>query len=183
MPEKNIFQRLVEGAAAEGLDFLLIGGHAVNAHGYLRTTLDVDFLAPEPQRAAWNALLVGWGYHLFHERKSFSQYELPTREDFDVDAMFVDEATFAKLKTSGTRLPVGSTLMPVAGVLHLIALKLHATRTWERAVEGKDFYDIVNLIRINHIDPDSNNFREILDRYATDSIRQRLLSELRRKTD
>jgi len=67
--------------------------------------------------------------------------------------------------------------------LHLVALKLHATRTWERAVQGKDFYDILNLIRTSRMDTTSAEFREILDRYATPRIKERLLRDLAQGRD
>ena len=35
---------LVATAETEGLDSLLVGGNAVNLHGYVRTTFDVDLL-------------------------------------------------------------------------------------------------------------------------------------------
>ena len=95
----------------------------------------------------------------------------------DLDIMFVDDSTFGKLAVEREMLIVGGATLPVAGVLHLIALKLHATRTPTREIEGKDFYDIVNLMRVHQIDPASAEFTEILDRYATASIRQRLLDE------
>lgn len=41
-------------------------------------------------------------------------------------------------------------------------------------------YDILNLVRINHLDTDSPEFQEILNRYATTSIKERLLSDLKR---
>jgi hypothetical protein len=41
--EPDIFQLLVDAANAADLEFILIGGHAVNARGYARTTLDLDF--------------------------------------------------------------------------------------------------------------------------------------------
>jgi len=40
----NVFSIIEENARAANLDYLVIGGHAVNAHGYFRTTLDVDLL-------------------------------------------------------------------------------------------------------------------------------------------
>jgi hypothetical protein len=62
--------------------------------------------------------------------------------------------------------------------MHLIALKLHATRTWDRAVQGKDYYDILGLIRANHVDVKSPAFTEILQRNATPTIKERLLRDL-----
>lgn len=53
-------------------------------------------------------------------------------------------------------------------------------RTWTRAVQGRDYYDILNLIRINRIEPRASDFQEILDRYASATIRERLLRDLER---
>ena len=36
----NIFTRIASAASESDLNFLIVGGHAVNAHGYQRTTLD-----------------------------------------------------------------------------------------------------------------------------------------------
>ncbi|MEX1118113.1 MAG: hypothetical protein WEB60_04890 [Terrimicrobiaceae bacterium] len=38
----------------------------------------------------------------------------------------------------------------------------------------------LQLIRINHVKPDSPELQEILTRYATPSIKERLLSDLQR---
>jgi len=54
--------------------------------------------------------------------------------------------------------------MRAAGLLHLIALKLHATPTWDRAVQGKDHYDILALIRINGVKTSSPELLAILER-------------------
>lgn len=37
-------KRLATALAAEGVDYVLIGGHALNALGYLRATIDIDLL-------------------------------------------------------------------------------------------------------------------------------------------
>ena len=47
-------------------------------------------------------------------------------------------------------------------------------------MQGKDYYDILNLIRIHRIDIRASEFREILDRYASATIRERLLWDLER---
>lgn len=176
----TIFQTATRAAQAEGREFILIGGHAVNARGYERTTLDFDFLIPASDLPAWKNILSGLGYHLIHETKAFSQFEPVGGGGFRVDLMLVDDATFAKLLAGSEVRSYGGCEIRVAGVLHLIALKLHATRTWDRAVQGKDYYDIFNLIRINRIGADAPELQSILNRYATPSIRERLLSDLKR---
>ena len=175
----DVFQILQMAAESRGLDFLLIGGHAVNAHGYARTTLDVDLLARESQREEWKRCLAEVGYRLIHETTVFAQFDPVHPGEMNLDLMFVDEPTFAKLLAGKTSLPVGGSVLPVAGVLHLIALKLHALRSETRS-EGKDFYDVVNLMRLHQIDPTEASAHEILERYATTDLRQRLLAELAR---
>jgi len=176
----TIFQTATRAAQAEGREFLLIGGHAVNARGYERTTLDFDFLIPAADLPAWKKILSSLEYKPIRETKAFAQFEPVGGGGFRVDLMLVDDATFAKLLAGSEVRTYGGCDIRVAGALHLIALKLHATRTWDRAVEGKDYYDILNLIRVNRIDTDAPEFQSILNRYATPSIKERLLSDLRR---
>ena len=177
MPEPGIFQRIQEAAIAAGLDFLLIGDHAVNAYGYQRTTIDLDLLARENQRPTWKEMLGAQSYLLIHETPAFAQFDPSAIGEMSLDLMFVDDTTFQKLMAGKQVLPIGDVVFPVPGILHLIALKLHATRTVQRATSGKDFSDVVNLIRTNQIDVASAPFREILHRYASEPIQRRLLEE------
>ncbi len=149
----------------------------MNARGYARTTLDLDFLIVATTLPAWRTLLAQLGYSPIHEVEAFAQFK-PTAEDgFRIDLMLVESATFAKLAEGSEMLAYGQRVLRIAGVLHLIALKLHATRTWTRAVQGKDYYDILNRIRIHRIDTRSSAFQEVLDRYASQTMRERLLRD------
>jgi len=179
MPEfSNIYRTCVDAADRDGLPFLLIGGHAVNARGYQRTTLDLDFLIPVENLAAWQKVMEVAGYQMIHETRAFAQFDPVCGEGFRVDIMLVNSETFAKLFAGSDRIDYGGRRVQVVGVLHLIALKLHATRTWDRAVQGKDYYDILNLINVNRIDPNSPEFQTILKNYASASIQERLLRDL-----
>ena len=134
----ELIERLTSEAGKRGLEFLLIGGHAVNAHGYERTTLDFDFMVRAADLEVWKAVLSGLGYHPIHETKAFAQFEPVGGDGFRIDLMLVDAPTFVKLIAGSELVTYGGCRIRVAGVLHLIALKLHATRTWDRAVQGKD---------------------------------------------
>ena len=57
--------------------------------------------------------------------------------------MLVDDSTFSKLVAGSEMLQYDDRQVRVAGVLHLVALKLHATRGLRRAMQGKDYYDIL----------------------------------------
>lgn len=170
-------QQFLDRAAEAGLQTLLIGGHAVNLHGHSRTTLDVDFLIPREHLPEWKNLLEDLGYHCIRETKAFAQFE-GGPEDFRIDLMLVDDATFSKLRAGSVRARFADRETVLIGLLHLIALKLHATRTWSRAVQGKDYYDILALMKTNRVDAASREFLEILERYASPTIKERLLRDL-----
>jgi len=173
----DILEELTQAAPVHGLEFILIGGHAVNAHGYSRSTVDVDLLIAAETLTRWSSLLRERGYVPIHRTKAFAQFEPEVGEGFRVDLMLVDNGTYGKLREGSQMLRYARARLRVAGVLHLIALKLHALHQPERAADGKDFYDILNLVRKNRIDVSSVEFTGILDRYATESIRGRLERE------
>lgn len=73
--ERDIFQIGVDAAKAAGLEFLLIGGHAGNARGYERTTLDFDCLIAGHDLGAWSEILEGRDYRLITENiQAFAQF-------------------------------------------------------------------------------------------------------------
>lgn len=181
--ERDIFQTCVDAATAAGLDFLLIGGHAVNAHGFIRTTTDFDFLLASRDLRVWSEVLKAAGYTLVAPERpitSFAQFK--PREDggFRVDLMLVNDATFAKLLAGSEWREFGHRRVRLIGALHLIALRLHALREAHRVEAGVDYMDVAQLIRLKHIDIASDEFQEILNRYATPAIRERLLRDLGR---
>ncbi len=50
-------RRVAERLEAAGIEYAIIGGMAVNAHGYQRTTADVDFLFSADGLVAFRALV------------------------------------------------------------------------------------------------------------------------------
>lgn len=177
----DIFQICVDAADAAGCDFLLIGGHAVNAHGFIRTTTDFDFLLASRDLLSWSEVLKKAGYQLVAPERpiqAFAQFQPRAAGGFRVDLMLVNDATFAKLLAGSEWHEFGHRRVRVIGALHLIALKLHALREAHRVEAGVDFLDVTQLIRLKHIDIASEEFQEILNRYATPTIRERLLRDL-----
>lgn len=171
----DIFQICVDAATSAGLEFLLIGGHAVNARGYERTTLDIDFLIAGRDLRIWGEILEQAGYRLMTEKvKAFAQFDPREGEGFRVDLMLVDENTFAKLLAGSEWRDYGRRRIRVIGALHLIALKLHALQSEHREALGKDYLDILNVIRVNRIDIHSPEFEEVMQRYGSPAIQNRL---------
>ena len=167
-------------ATREGLDVLVIGGHAVNAYGYSRTTVDVDFLVALPSFPRWREIFESTGNRWFGQTETFARLDPPGTNppSLPVDVMLVSPDTFNKLYAERRMLDFGGTLLPVPKPLHLIVLKLHAMRNPERLKKGKDLPDILNLISICQIDPKHREFLEVLDRYASDETRNLLAAHL-----
>lgn len=177
----NLFEQVAEAAAREGFSVLVIGGQAVNAYGYTRTTLDVDFLVAVESFRDWRSVFESAGYRWVGQTETFARMDPPVTDppSLPIDVMLVSTETFSKLYAGRQMLDFGGTRLPVPKPLNLIALKLHAMRNPERFRKGKDLPDILNLISICQIDTQSREFQLILNRYASDETRSVLAIHLR----
>lgn len=176
----DIFALVADASEKQGLPLLVIGGHAVNAYGYIRTTVDADFLVCNHDFAAWRRVFESLGYQWQGQTEAFAKL-LPPQTDppsQPVDVMLVSPETFVRLREDRRELEFGSTRLPVPQPLYLIALKLHAMRNDSRRRLGKDLPDILQLIRLCEINPEGEDFRKILDRYANAQTRALLEAAL-----
>jgi hypothetical protein len=156
------------------LAFLLIGGHAVNVHGYSRMTEDVDILVRGEELEEWKAALLEIGYGAVEEHGAFCQFNCADAKTGRLDLMLVNNSTFEKLQARARQVQYLGKEIAVVAVEHLIALKLHALKQElpHRAI--KDFLDVVELIRANHLDLKSAEMQEIFVRYATPDLARRI---------
>lgn len=144
---KTLLKKLVEA----GVEFILVGGYAVNFHGYSRTTGDMDiWLRPDnTNRDMMMKLLLDEGFEEemvqaiskvdFTKGIVFHFGEPPKRVDFltHISNVKFDEAWEAK-----QLLPVENIGVPVLHLNHLILSKISNSRT-------KDKADVEELQRIN----------------------------------
>lgn len=168
-------------AEGEGLQSVLVGGNAVNLYAYRRTTFDVDLLVRESDSQRWLTFFEERGYRVFHQTPNFIRLHFaadPTKA-LPVDLMLADEATFHRILAESRRCDVGEGIqLAIPTPLHLITMKLHALKSQARVEHGADFQDVIHLIKIVKIDIHSHEFTEIIERYATEAIRTKLLAEL-----
>lgn len=181
MSEVSLFSELLRVSEAESLSFLIVGGNAVNAYGYQRTTFDIDVAVPDDQARSWRRQLESMGYEMFFGTEAFQRFR-GRRESplFPVDLMLLNADTFRKLEDGSVTKTVGDARLPVPAPLHLIAMKLHALRQPARAEQGKDFPDVIGLIETLGIDVHGDEFQTILAKYANESTRDELLRRLDR---
>jgi hypothetical protein len=76
---KSQFQTISVAAREQGLGFLLIGGHAVSAHGYSRKTFDLDLLICRDDSKAWLEMMKELGFHVSMSRTLSSNSRHRTR--------------------------------------------------------------------------------------------------------
>ncbi len=177
----NPFVQLRAVADEENLELIIIGGHAVNSHGYLRTTVDIDLMIPETQLEAWKTALRGLGYSLFHETNAFAQFREPTEvETFPIDIMIVSDETFDKMKARAETKALMDAEHLVPRALELIALKLHALRDPVRAAKGMDLADILALARGEGLSLENPDFKAILQKYADEQTQGEIARQLGR---
>ena len=176
---------LAARAEANGLEAVLVGGNAVNLHAYFRTTFDVDLLIPEHSAERWLSFFQNQGYEIFYRTPNFIRLRFagdPTGA-LPVDLMLSEEDTFRKIQRETLRCEVGNGIsLPIPTVLHLIAMKLHALRSPRRVEHGVDLQDVKHLIKTAKIDTSSNEFIEVVKRYGTEAIRDRIERELREES-
>jgi hypothetical protein len=147
------------------LRFLVIGGHAVAAHGFARTTLDVDFLAMRSERATWVARAAGAGLSHFSRSSSFDQFN-QNEGGAGLDLMYVEDPTFEGMWTLGRDVRFGPRSARIPCIDHLIALKLHNLKQTPPHRGTKDVEDVEMLVRQNGLDLREPRFEPLFAKLA-----------------
>lgn len=162
----SIIARMHPLAREQGLRFLLIGGHAVIALGFVRATLDWDFLVPEAERERWKRLFANIGYSVYAETSAFAQLQPPPDLPI-VDLMVVSDTTFDKLTSGSLRVDAEGCSLLIPSAQNMVALKLHAARQrTDPEKRDKDLTDVIEIIRRNSLSLDNAEFRELVLRYG-----------------
>ena len=171
----KILEDLNSACRSRGLSYVLIGGHAVIARGYARTTQDLDLVVPTAEREAWRELLLLLGYKVYHEQSGFIQLSAAEPGQWPIDVMVVDGSTFSSLQTDAEPIRLGAEEAPVASVMHLIFMKLHSMKTGPGDRVAKDLADVLELLRLRNLDPRSGEFEAICKKYADGDIHERIV--------
>ena len=166
----GILDILSKASAESDRNFLVIGGYAVNAHGYPRQTVDLDILVMKGERDFWKQLLLKNGYTVYSEHDNFSQFTPLAKEQLPVDFMFVNEQTFSKMYPEAVEGVLGGVKVKHPSLLHLIALKLHVIKQALPHRELKDLYDVIQLVQINQVDTQAESFKELCEKFGNSKI-------------
>lgn len=174
----SLFARLSEAASRIGLRFLVIGGHAVVAHGVQRGTEDADLLVCKEDRARWEALVDGLGYGLFHDGGTFLQYEPRDSLEWSLDLMLVSSETFGRLVDAARPAPIEGAVVLVPSLEHLLALKVHALNHSKGLRVLKDLTDVAELLAVNRVDPNAPWVRALFEKHGNLDLHERVIKLL-----
>lgn len=171
----GFFEQISAEARSRELQFLIIGGLAVNFYGYSRETADVDLLVQRDQHAVWRELFRQLGYTLEQDAETFVQLAPPRSGEWPVDLMLVREPTFAPMLADSRQVEMYGTLVRIPSLPHLLALKLHALKHTRPHRFLKDFQDVEGLVRINQLELKSEKIREIFLKYGNLDLYEKIL--------
>lgn len=160
-------QKISKQAEGTGIPFLVIGGHAVYAHGYVRMTDDLDLIVPRGQRAQWSKLLDNFGMIVKNDAATFLQFDPKDEADMEVDLMFVSEDVFDRLNQSAIEATIEGVKVKVVSLLHLIALKCHSLQHSKTMRRLKDMDDLIQLILVNHLDLNDPTLRATILKHGS----------------
>ena len=171
----ELYRRLKAAAQRRGLRFVLVGGHAVNLHGYARSTTDLDILVCKDDREVWLSAAAELGDALSRDGLTFLQLRAPAPSEWPLDLMLVGRETFEGVAQAAQPMRLFDDEVPVVSLSHLLALKLHALKHTNVGPVLKDYEDILNLATINKLDLRSDEFRDLCLRYGTIELYERIL--------
>ncbi len=155
------------GHQEPALRFLIIGGWAVGAHGYTRSTFDVDFIVRQNERDQWFVRLTAGGLKLFSESKTFAQFSQLAGGD-GLDLMFVNDATFERMWQASEERLFGESQARVPCLDHLLALKLHALRQALPHRTSKDADDVEVFVRRNQLNLRNPRYEKLFLKIAAE---------------
>jgi hypothetical protein len=159
-----------------GIPYLVVGGCAINLHGYSRHTDDVDILIDEKFADAAAACLCRHGYKANRYEDLFCRLVPESPLLVIVDLMFADSATVEKMTADSLIMKYGAHEHRIPSAKHLLAMKLHALAHGSEQRRGKDAQDVVELARISSLDIRSAEFRGLCQRFGNDAVLRYLLN-------
>ena len=178
---KYVFDVVGQKLPAAGIEFLMIGGHAVNHYGYSRVTIDIDFMIASSDVDAVRSVMKAAGFSNVSQSENvvfFNHPNFPYRVDF----LHVDEVTLQTLVGGAQRIEYGEQSLLVPCLLDLIAMKLFALKEGSAKREEKDFPDIVHLAVEHGLDIGAD-LKPLCDQFADELIYLKLAKQIREQTD
>lgn len=163
----------------KGLRPILVGGWALNALGIIRQTFDFDIMIEESSFDDVRRGIESLGYEIIFRNELFAKFRHAGDEWQDIDCLFTDRDTYAKISADGTDAAIGGACFILPAPVNIIAMKLHSLRHGAKERRRKDFDDLLNLLKREEIDLSDEAFGEFCLKYGTEEILRELRDEIK----
>jgi len=176
MSQKHkIFLSVLDVLQKNNIDFLLIGGLAVNYHGFTRDTMVIDFMMALPDVHVLVNIMREAGFTSYDIQPMvvfFKRPDHPVRIDF----LRIDSTTLEKLNRSAVKINIGNYQVKIPSVNDLLAMKLHSFHQ-SNMCRDKDMTDIVALCVIHNISADTV-LHPLAQKFASETIYQQICDKI-----
>ncbi len=174
---ERIFDVVGKQLPKAGVEFLMIGGHAVNYYGYSRATIDVDFMIAASDASAVRSVMQSAGFMNISESENVVFFNHPEIL-FRVDFIQVDAETMRTLIQGAEKIEYAGQFLSVPCLENLISMKLFALKNGSAKRKEKDFPDIVNLSVEHQLDVEAV-LRPLCEKFADEQIFTELAKQIR----
>ena len=167
---ETVFETVCQELPKAHVKFLMIGGHAVNYYGYIRATMDVDFMIATDAVSVVRKVMKNAGFSNISEGENVILFNHPN-SSIRVDFLPIDNATMTSLLKNSVNANYSGFSIQVPSLEDLIAMKLFASKNPKR--KERDLADIVQLFLENE-KHSSINLKSLCDRFSNQEIFQEL---------
>jgi predicted nucleotidyltransferase len=129
---------------SHGIGYAAIGGLAVNAHGFMRATRDIDLLVLVEDAEKVRLVALALGYRILDDGKEIASY---VRDLQRFDVMHAQRPISRNLIARAVEIDLDGMKLPVIPAEGLIGLKVQAYNDNPKRLQ--DVMDMVELFRVN----------------------------------
>ena len=163
--------------AGSGVPLLIIGSHAVNAHGCPCEHRELECALAATNEAHFAEYLGLGGWNMVYRTQFFAKYRLLSTGTPVLKAMFLDPVTFERLATGGFDFTFDNVTLRVPSLLHVVAMKLQSVKN-EPHLEIDEMPQILALLRANLASWKPEDLTQVCDRFGPPEIGLRLMPRL-----
>jgi hypothetical protein len=143
----RVLDRVARSLREQDVEFAVIGGLALAAHGAPRATIDLDLLVGGENADRLHEILAALGYETLHRSENVANYVSQQPDDGRVDVLFVRRARGRAILSRARALPIlHRDDLRVVDASDLIGLKVQSSSN-DPARSRTDMADIEQLLR------------------------------------
>jgi hypothetical protein len=179
MDFENVIKFLLEYFEKYNIRYALMGGFALHAAGYSRTTHDIDILIHKEDMPQMKGLLLNLGYDLIHESEDISNFRGLLSELGQIDFLHAYRNYTRNMLKRAQEYAILQNRFKVK-VLRpedIIGLKIQASANDPKR-EARDWADIEHLLRLHHDQLDLDLLREYFSLFDLEHKLDQLLGKI-----